>query len=421
MNTVPSSEPGLPLKAGIHWPSFAQFALSLTAAFISFTSAIVLAGIGFMQLLDPAGLPQQTSTIFIVAASTFLVGFLLLPSAWYALLRLIGRPCMGPAWISRSSNQVVLLVLALILLLLALLAGNFVSNSPRFAWLLLPPLQLMAVGLPVLIFSSIGRWKLSAGSPQRSWGIFSAGLVLGPAIILVLEALAAVGLFLLAILYISSQPGLQREMMLLVERLNAARNSPDTFLSILQPYLSRPLVLMAMFAFVSVIVPLIEELFKPIGVWLVAGRRLSAAQGFAAGLLSGAGYALFENLTISGMGNDWAITVIGRMGTVVMHITTAGLIGWALITAVNERRYLRLGILYLVSVFTHGLWNSLALLTAVSELNLAGTGGQGSAINSLAMIGQWAVIGIGIMVVVVFMVLLRMNHALRRAAQPQLV
>jgi hypothetical protein len=411
----------LPSKAGIHWPSIAQIALSLMAALLSFTSAISLAWIGFTQLLDPAGLPQKTSTIFIAAASAFLVGVLLLPSAWYALLRLIGKPSISPAWTSRSSNHAVPLVLALILLLLALLAGNFASNSPRFAWLLLPPLQLMAVGLPVFIFSSIGRWKLSAGSPQREWGIFSAGLVLGPAIILVLEVLAGVGIFLLAILYISLQPDLQREMMLLVERLNAARNSPDTILSILQPYLSRPLVLVAMFAFVSGIVPLIEELFKPIGAWLVAGRRLSAAQGFVAGLLSGAGYALFENLTISGMGNAWTITVIGRIGTVVMHITTAGLIGWALITAINERRYLRLGALYMASVFIHGLWNSLALLTAVSDLNLAGTGGQSSAINRLAMIGQWAAIGIGILVVVVFLVLLRMNRTLRRVEQSNLV
>lgn len=420
MNSGPSSESGLPFKPGIHWPSVAQFALSLTAALISFISAISLAGVGFVQLLDPAGLPQQAISIFIGAASAFLVGVLLLPSAWYALLRLMGKPSMGPAWISQSSSHTFPLVLTLILLLLAVFAGSYVSNSPRFAWLLLPPLQLMAVGLPVLIFSSIGRWKLSAGSPQRSWGIFSAGLVLGPAVILVLEMLAGAGLFLLAILYISLQPDLQREMMLLMERLNAARNSPDTILNILQPYLSRPLVLLAIFAFVSGIVPLIEELLKPIGAWFVASRRLSAAQGFAAGLLSGTGYALFENLALSSMGNDWTITVIGRMGTAVMHITTAGLIGWALITAINERRYLRLGIIYLVSVFIHGLWNSLALLTAVSDLNLAGTGSQGSS-NNLAMISQWAAIGIGIMVVVVFLVLLRMNRALRRTEQPKFV
>jgi hypothetical protein len=418
VNSVPSSEPSLPSRPGMHWPSIAQFALSLTAAFISFTSAISLAGLGFVQLINPAGLPQQAVTLFIGAASGFLVGVLLLPSAWYALLRLIGKPSMSPAWVSRASNHPILLVLALILVLLALMAGNFISNNPRIAWLL-PPLQLMAVGLPVFIFSTIGRWKLSAGSPQRSWGIFSLGLVLGPAVILVLEILAGIALFFLAILYISLQPDLQREMMLLVQRLNAARNSPDTILSILRPYLTQPLVLLTMFAFVSGIVPLIEEFLKPIGVWFVAGRRLSAAQGFAAGLLSGTGYALFENMAVSSIGNNWAITVIARMGTAVMHITTAGLMGWALITAINERRYLRLGVIYLLSVFIHGLWNSLALLSAVSDLSLAGTDSQARAINNPALISQWAAIGIGIMVVVVFLVLLRMNRVLRRAAKPE--
>jgi hypothetical protein len=414
LTSYPSSSAGAPARTSIHWPSAGQLILSLLAAFFSLSSAVGLAGVGFGQLFRPAGPTQQDLTIFVAAAGAFLTGVLVLPSAWYALLRLIDKPVVSPAWATRLSDQPLPLILALIVLLVTLFAGNFVANDLRIAWLLLPPLQLLAVGLPVYIFSTLGRWKLSAGSPQRNWGIFSAGLVLGPAIILVLEVLAGIGFVLLGILYISLRPDLQQELILLAGRINAAGRSPEAMLKILEPYLFNPLVIATLFAFISVVVPLIEEAFKPIGAWFVAGSHLTAAQGFAAGLLSGTGYALFENLALSNAGSDWAVTLIGRIGTGLLHITTAGLTGWALITAVNERRYLRLAFVYLVSVVIHGLWNVLALVSALATLDLSGAGSLGSSFNTLARVSQWATIGLGIMVLVIFIVLLVMNQLVRR-------
>ncbi len=321
------------------------------------------------------------------------------------------------AWLADHSLP---LVLALILLLLTLFAGNFISNTPQIAWLLLPPLQLLAVGLPLYIFSCLGRWKISAGSLQRSWGIFSAGLVLGPVIILVLELLAGVGFILLGILYVSLRPDLQQQMVQLAGRINAVGNSPDAIVNILEPYLLNPGVILALFIFISGIVPMIEEVFKPIGAWFVAGSHLTAAQGFAAGLLSGTGYALFENLALSNTGSDWTATLIGRIGTGLLHITTAGLTGWALITAINERRYLRLGAIYLVSVVIHGFWNALALLSTVSQLDQAISGNLSSRLSYLAQVSQWATIGLAVMVVVIFLILLGMNRVLRRPAKQEL-
>ena len=356
-------------------------------------------------------------TIFVGAASTLLTGVLLLPSAWYSLLRLIGRPVVGPTWLGWLSDHTLPLILAFILTLFALLLGNFVSNNLRIAWLLLPPLQLLAIGLPVYILSSIGRWKISAGSPQRSWGVFSAGLFLGPLIILVLEVLAGASLVVLGLIYVSLRPDLQQELALLSEQIHAVGNSPDQILKILAPYVSNPWVILVLLAFLSGIVPLIEEAFKPIGVYFVAGSHLTAVQGFAAGLLSGTGYALFENLALSNSGVDWAATVIGRIGTGLLHITTAGLVGWALITAINQRKYLRLGVIYLVSVFIHGTWNALALLSAVTDL--AGTGNLGGGINYLAQVSRWATLGLLIMIVIIFLVLLRMNRVMRRPAHAE--
>jgi hypothetical protein len=42
--------------------------------------------------------------------------------------------------------------------------------------------------------------------------------------------------------------------------------------------------------------------------------------------------------------------------------------GWALVLAWQERRYLRLGLTYILAVAIHGIWNGMVILTAVSEL-----------------------------------------------------
>ncbi len=44
-------------------------------------------------------------------------------------------------------------------------------------------------------------------------------------------------------------------------------------------------------AVISGIVPLIEEILKPIALWSLVGKDLTDQEGFVAGLLSGAGFA----------------------------------------------------------------------------------------------------------------------------------
>jgi RsiW-degrading membrane proteinase PrsW (M82 family) len=122
-------------------------------------------------------------------------------------------------------------------------------------------------------------------------------------------------------------------------------------------------------------VPLIEELFKPIGVLLLLRRPLTAAQGFALGALCGAGYALAENLTIGADAETWALISVGRFGTTIMHIFTAALSGYALARAKNEKRYLALIGTYLLNVFIHGAWNSLVVLNSAAAISAIGPKG----------------------------------------------
>jgi RsiW-degrading membrane proteinase PrsW (M82 family) len=184
------------------------------------------------------------------------------------------------------------------------------------------------------------------------------------------------------------------------------------------PFLLNPGVLFILFSFIAVLVPMIEETFKPIGVWFLAGQKITPAQGFGYGVISGAGFALFENLgnTSSG-GEAWALVAGSRISTLLLHCFTAGLVGWGLASAWSQRRYLRLALTYAIAVLVHGFWNGLAVLSAASSL-------QGMTNiplpASLQKVGAFASVGILILGVVVFIFFVSFNSLLRRnmAAMP---
>ena len=133
-------------------------------------------------------------------------------------------------------------------------------------------------------------------------------------------------------------------------------------LELLGPYLTNPLVITAGLLFVGLIVPAIEELIKPIGVWLLAGRKITPAAGFVAGALSGAGYGFIESLILSSSTEAWTALVVARIGTSGVHILTSALTGWAIVQTWQGRHFGRLALAYLCAVLIHGLWNGLTVL-----------------------------------------------------------
>jgi hypothetical protein len=176
-----------------------------------------------------------------------------------------------------------------------------------------------------------------------------------PFLSLLAEIAVIISVSILGISYLALDPDFAQGLAQLSESyLVDPGQPPDEIFNFLEPHLAQPIVLYGGMLVVAVLVPLIEEFFKPIGVWLLAGRDPSPGEGFAAGALSGAGFALFENYTLSASsGEEWAIVVVARMGTSIIHILTTGLTGWALALAWKERRYLKLGLTYLVSVTIH--------------------------------------------------------------------
>lgn len=394
------------------WYSVFQFALSALGVFGLWALALTFAAMGVVQETGSQAVPGGLLSTLLTAAGLAVSGALLLPSAVYAFLRVIGKPDTDRPHLPFLRPTLLILFLPLVLLL-----GYWVSRQEVIAWLFLPPLHILAVGLPVLWVLYLGRRDLPAGTPQRMWGVFGSGLVLGPALILVLEIAALLAFVLIAIIVVAASPDLMDELTRLGQQFMFGRPSPEELAQIFGGYITRPAVILAILAYGSVVVPLIEELIKPVGVWLLAGRSLTPYEGFVAGALSGAGYALFESLALSANGGEeWVYVVVARIGTAFIHILTTSLMGWALALAWRDRRYFNLLLTYLTAVTIHGLWNGLTLMATVSQLASA----QGEQPPLLVeRLGLAAPAALVLLAAGAFATLLLANRALRRTSRAE--
>jgi hypothetical protein len=364
-------------RSAIHWPSLAQFAFSgfvLLAALVLAAGLALAGGLGWAR--DPATADQSISEL-VVAAGVGLVGLLALPSVGLALARLLGRSL--PGWFFRPfgfgglpralTRRLMMMVGVMLVWGLALAAGGWAAGQAGVGQLVTAPLYVLIVALPILAYLIVGAGGLSGGSLQRRWGILTAGLV-GTSLLVLIVELIVFGLIVLGvILALAAHPDTLTEINRLAQRIANAQITPENLGRILRPYI-QPWVIYLLVAVISGLAPLIEELLKPLPLWLFARRGITPAEGFVGGLLCGAGFALFESmgdLTVVS-GESWVVAAVGRGGTDLLHMLNAGLMGWALALAWGQRRYLRLALTYLAVVVIHGLWNGISIAMGILPL-----------------------------------------------------
>jgi hypothetical protein len=393
----------------LHWPSVGQLALAVLTVLLLWSGASALAIWGMIALVSRSRAFGDPLPMFLMAMTSVVGGLLMLPSAYYALWRLIDRPAVdSQAFLRRLRLQWWILALPLVVS-----TGHFIAIHPKIAWLGLPILHPLAIGIPTvwLLFFAIRRLPL--GSSQRMWGVFGSGLTLGPFLIFVLEALVGLAFLVALVIYLYSLPGMM-EKILHISSLLEQGQSPGTLLEDLRPIFTRPVVIFGILLFGAVAVPMIEEALKPIGVWLLFGRQLAPAAGFAAGALSGAGYALIESLALTSNGEEWSTLVLARTGTSAVHILTAGLTGWALALAWQKRRFLQLLLAYLCAVMIHGLWNGLTLIYSFNLLSTL----QDSSWTSTVVhaVGPGVPLVLVLLAIGCFATLVVINRSLRRSA-----
>jgi len=346
-----------------HWTTLCQLVVSGLGMLLSLLAAGSLVIFGIFDLLDGSIDPTGASSMFSTAWISLLAAIIAIPSLFYCYHRLRNSQPWQP-----KINSFRLASISLLLWPLVLLLGNMISTRGSLTWLFLPPLQLLAIGLPVWWIVEVARRRLSVGDPQRGWGIINFSTFITMPFLMLVEIVIILMAIVVFAIWISSQPGLLRELQLLAEQLVNSSSSPEEILTLLTPYLQNPLVILSALALIAGIVPLVEELIKPLAMWMLVRRRLTPAQGFVAGALCGASFALIESLFYlsSPMGESWAALAIGRTGTALLHTTNTAILGWAMAFAWQNHAYLRLGLIYLLTVVLHGLWNGLSILVGLT-------------------------------------------------------
>ena len=351
-------------SSSIHWPSLFQFGLSGFAILFVWGIALSLFTVGALQFVQGVPFRRIDPSGFLMAGGFAFVGTLLIPSAWFALMRLMNRPVNPVRWATWKNVRAIIWLLPPVVL-----AGYGVAVTPSITWLLLPLFNVLALSIPVVWYLSIGGRGLHSSSPQSAWGIFGTGLALGPGLILFIELI--VGLVAVVILgvWLSQEPGFLDEVQRLARVYQFSSNpDPSLFLPFAERYLMRPSVLGGGLVYIAGFVPLLEEFFKPIGLLFLNKQTLTPAQGFLAGMLSGAAFGLFENLLQAVSGPEWLLLAVGRTGTSLIHIFNSGLVGWGFALAWQDRRPMALIRRYLIAVVIHAIWNGMTVMVGVASL-----------------------------------------------------
>ncbi|MEW6716947.1 MAG: PrsW family glutamic-type intramembrane protease [Chloroflexota bacterium] len=341
--------------------SIVQLILSLLAALVLWGMALGFLSLGLHRILKTTHSLDEVTSLFMLGFSAGVVGSMLLISAWLVGRRLAERPIQKPViWLQGLTHPVLLLVL----LVMVLLLGQWVASQENVIQIiLLPPLHVLAVGLPLLWFLRAGLHRLPKSGLQRQWGAFTAGLVLTPTVTFLLEMSMLLVIGLVVVMSVAFNPEWSILLDNLVRRLSHAP-SPQVVLNILAPLFVRPGVVFTVFVVSAVLIPMIEEVFKPMGVWLLIKNSLTPTEGFVVGALSGVGYTFAESLAMATLPEQWLGAVVARMGTGLLHMLTAGLMGWGLARSWREGNYYRLGWMYFGVVMLHAVWNVLSVSSA---------------------------------------------------------
>jgi hypothetical protein len=383
-----------------HLPSLLSSLLFLLGALFFFSIGLVM-GVTALGALLAGKNVEANQTIFFLAFG--FEGLILLIATFISIQKFLNKPSVEQHSILLLSRAQI--AICIVAAGMAVLIGSLISGNGSVNWWLLPVLTIPAVALPLWLLLALGIQKLPLGTRWQAWTVLGLGMTLGPLILITLEAIVIIIGIIAAILYILSQPELAAEIQRLSQQMLLLDPNSEAALDLIAPYLARPIVIGSALSYFALIIPAIEEIFKPIGVWLFAGKLESAVQGFALGALSGAGFALAETFGVSGQTSEWASLLLSRIGTGILHITTSALMGAAIVLAWHERRYFRLLGTYLLVIALHGLWNALAITYTFSSLvDLLDQPGP------LMTLQQPIGMGMGILAIVIFGILIVSNR-----------
>jgi len=342
-----------------HLPSLLSLIVLVISLLLLVGLSALLTLASFIYLFKPAG--NDPASTMISAAAFGFMAVVLGVCAWFVLKKVRGQAQADLPFNLQFRKW--LWILIPVVAFVSLLFGGLISIAelPWLSWLFLPALTLFVIALPIWLFLGAASNGIESGPRWRFFSVLGLSMTLSPFIMVVLELVALAVIIIAGAFYVvATNPQIALEIQSLNIAMDSAANQ-EAVMRLLAPYLSNPFLIAVGIGYIALLVPMIEELLKPLAVWLFAKQIDTPAQGFALGALSGAGFALMESLNASADGSmSWAFVVGARTGTSVLHITTSALVGWGIASAFKQKRARRFFAPYAAAVLIHGLWNACA-------------------------------------------------------------
>ena len=394
-----------------HLPSLLSSLLFLLGAVLILSTGLLMGGTALLLVAQGKNIQIQQPILFVALGFEALVLFL---AAFFSFQKTLQKPSADrETFFSLSTWQMIIIVM---IASASILIGNWVSEIETVNLVVLPLLTIPAAVLPLGVILALGTRNLPMGARWQSWSVLGLGMTLIPFLLFILEIVIAIILLFGVIAYITIQPELVYKVQALANQIVILGPNSETTRHLVSPLLTKPGVILTTLLYIALLIPAIEEIFKPLGVWLLARKLESPAQGFAIGALSGASYALIETIGVSVQGAGWASLLFTRIGTGLLHITTSALMGATIVLALHERRYLRLIGTYFLAVILHGLWNTFAILFTFS--NLAQVLGESGWLSTIQPI---TIVGMSILTVGLLAILLISNQLMRKTIPLSLI
>jgi len=338
---------------------------------------------------DPHAAIETSPLVKVLETSLmFIIAVLLVPAGWFSLQRLRNKEIPSFQFPKLHSWMWMLLVsIWLISLVLATLLYNF----PGAGWFV-PVFHFLSIAIPIYVYVYLLSRGITLGSKQRVWGVFGSGLLIGPAFSIVTEVALVLFSFAIVGIFLGFYPGNLESLQRTVERIQDTTDL-DSLMFVIQPVARNPLTLLIGLVLFSGFVPLLEETFKSISVWLVIDKLDTPALGFALGAVSGAAFALLESLGASISPDPaWGTTLFMRAVSSMMHILAAGVVGWGIAKARVEKKYIVMIGAYLLGISIHSIWNAGVVFSLIGGMRLDMSSGNVDFFGALI-----SVAGIGIL------------------------
>lgn len=394
-----------------HWASI--LTLVIFCISILFLILIVLL-LGISSAVD---LFRQSGDPIAEMISTTAFGFvtiLLVVCGWFVLQKAMGRTSADQPFKQPFADWQ--LILVFVLAMIGIISGGLAAYSEIrwLGWLIMPAATILVIVPPIWQIFGYGSRGLETGPRWRIFTILGLGMTVGPGIMIVLEliallSVAVIGVALLSIL----DPATFQDVMRLA-KIVQTETDQEVILNLLAPYIANPIAIAAGIGYIALLVPLIEELLKPLAVWIFAMKIETPSQGFVMGLLSGAAFALVESLNASADGTiSWVAIVTVRAGTSILHMMASGLVGWGIVSMFKEKRIGRFFAAYFAAVLIHGTWNASAAGVGIASLGQSIGKPEWLFNFAPAFVGGLFVMGIGM-----FIVLLASNRKLQNIQEP---